>query len=147
MKNRTSIWFTINSVVNYFIGVLYSFTLILLPIGIYCFICAMRNNHYAKLSEAQLASIKEQVKGWTIFSSIACFPIGLISIIPFCLIGSNGIKITSVENSPVNQTEDEVLSISEIDEKIAKLTHFRKEGIISEEEYQKAIDELKNMKD
>ena len=150
MKNKSSAWFTLNSIINYLSGIAYAFTLILLPLGIYCFICAKRNNDWAKLSDAQLPAIKEQVKNWAIFSSIVNFPVGLISIIPLYQIGDNGIKITTVgeenelekeepqETDNANQGE---MANTEIDEKIKKLTDFKNEGIISEEEYNKAVDE------
>ena len=162
MNNKSSVWFVISSIINYFTGIVYSFTLILLPLGIYCFICAQRNNEFAKLSDAQLPAIKEQVKGWCIFSSIVNFPIGLIAIIPYLQIGDNGIKVTTVEepNSSKETTESEVVNEettenvasskmdkSEIDEKIQKLTDFKNEGIISEEEYNRAVKELQERKD
>ena len=149
MNNKSAAWFTLNSIINYLSGIAYSFTLILLPLGIYCFICAKRNTEFAKLSDAQLPALKEQVKNWAIFSSIVNFPIGLISIIPLFQIGDNGIKITHVEedkNESNKQPQDEEMETSEIDEKIQKLTDFKNEGIISEEEYNKAVEELKSRK-
>ncbi len=151
MNNKSSVWFTLNSIINYISGIGYAFTLILLPLGIYCFICAKRNTEFAKLSDAQLPAVKEQVKNWAIFSSIVNFPIGLISIIPlFKIDDNNGIKITTVddENNGNEAEEKPVTEIAkiEIDEKIEKLTNFKNEGIISEEEYNKAVEELKSKK-
>ena len=162
MRNKSSVWFTLNSIINYLSGVAYCFTLILIPLGIYCFICASRNNAFAKLSDAQLPAIKPQVQNWAIFSSIVNFPIGLISIIPLFIIGDNGIKVTTVEENKKEETKETTeqsvvdkketvdepakMDSNEIDEKIKKLTEFKEDGIISQEEYDKAVKELNDKK-
>lgn len=167
MNSKSSIWFTLNSIINYLSGIGYCFTLILIPLGIYCFICATRNSEFSKMSDAQLVAVKDKVSGWAIFSAIVNFPIGLIALIPLTQIGDNGIKVTTVdekkeettqtqsevksEAKPVVETEPEKktdvkMENSEIDDKINRLTEFKKEGLISKEEYERAVAELKSKK-
>lgn len=160
MKNSSSVWFNLTSILCYIVGVLYCFTLIGIPIGIYCFIAARKNNEYADLTDAQLVPLKKEIGNWAIFVSIVMCPIGLISIIPYITIGDNGIHVSTVdetkeqdkeqktepapakEEPKVSSQESVEMDNGEIDEKIKKLTDFKNDGIIGEEEYKKAVDEL-----
>ena len=50
-----------------------------------------------------------------------------------------------VETEPEKKT-DVKMENSEIDDKINRLTEFKKEGLISTEEYERAVAELKSKK-
>lgn len=160
MNNKSSGWFSLVAVINFLTALSCCVTLILIPLGIYGIIAAKRYSEYAALSDAQLPALKKQIKGWTIFTCIVCFPVGLVALVPYFAIGDNGIKITTVESEenakPAGGNEQMAseessdngdakgMEESEIDEKIKKLTDFKNEGIISEEEYQKALAELES---
>lgn len=153
MTNKNSAWCTLMAILGYIIGVVYCFTLILIPIAIYCFIGARRYMEWAELTDSQLAQYKSNLTNWAIFFSIVGFPIGLFSIVPACLVNNN-VTITNVqeptENQPdvaqnQNQTEtakNEHDDIEDCMKTIEKLDSLKKEGLITEEEYERAKKEV-----
>lgn len=151
MKNKNSVWCTINGILGYFIGVVYCFTLILIPVAVYCFIGARRYIEWSELTESQLASKKSSLKNWAIFFSIVGFPIGLFSLVPACLV-QNNVVVTSVgepngenpETAEVKHEEQnkETESVEDASKTIEKLENLKNEGLITEEEYQRAKDEV-----
>ena len=148
MNNKSSGWFSLLAIINFLAGLSLVVTLIFIPLAIYCFVCAKRYKEFAGYSDGQLSAIKDRVKVWTIFSCIVCFPIGVLALIPYFAIGDNGIKITTVGQEDSAKTEEcqdfGKMECSEIDEKIQKLTEFKNEGIISDEEYERAVKELES---
>lgn len=154
MTNKSSAWCTLMGILGYIIGIAYCFTLILIPIAVYCFIGARRYIEWSGLTDSQLAQYKSNLTNWAIFFSIVGFPIGLFSIAPACLV-SNDITITSVsepekgneaqpEQHVDKKEEDSTLSKMET---IEKLDSLKKEGLITEEEYERAKKEVLDKKD
>lgn len=148
MTNKSSVWCTLMGVLGYIIGIAYCFTLIFIPIAVYCFIGAKRYIEWANLTDSQLAQYKSNLTNWAIFFSIVGFPIGLFSIAPAVLV-SNNVTITNV-SEPTNETangETVVHTEEKKEEKdevvdslktIEKLDSLKKEGLITEEEYERA---------
>lgn len=155
MTNKNSAWCTVMGILGYFIGVAYCFTLILIPVAVYCFIGAKRYMDWAQLTDSQLAQYKPNLTNWAIFFSIVGFPIGLLSIVPACLV-SNDVTITNVsepgkagetsEEPKVEEKKEEDKSLSKM-ETIEKLDSLKKEGLITEEEYERAKKEVLEKKD
>lgn len=156
--NKSSVWCTIMAVLGFIFGVGYCFTIILIPVAIYCFIGAKRYMEWANLTDSQLLVEKQSLINWAIFFSIVGFPLGLISIVPACMISNNNIVVTDVktedaekttasETKTGNETKETVEEeeLSDI-ETIEKLNNLKKEGLITEEEYSRAKDEVLNKK-
>ena len=156
--NKSSVWCTIMAVLGFIFGVGYCFTIILIPVAIYCFIGAKRYMEWASLTDSQLLVEKQSLINWAIFFSIVGFPLGLISIVPACMISNNNIVVTDVktedaekttasETETGNETKETVEEeeLSDI-ETIEKLNNLKKEGLITEEEYARAKDEVLNKK-
>lgn len=156
--NKSSVWCTIMAVLGFIFGVGYCFTIILIPVAIYCFIGAKRYMEWANLTDSQLVVKKQSLINWAIFFSIVGFPLGLISIVPACMISNNNIVVTDVKTEDAEKTtasetktgnerketvEEEELSDIET---IEKLNNLKKEGLITEEEYSRAKDEVLNKK-
>ena len=161
----------IMSVVCFVYGALYTFSLVFIPVGIYCFIAGRRFSYKAEHLDNTMFLSNEDFKKYVIFSSIACFPLGLLSIIPYVLIVGNKIKITNSaglhvqshkeesndvkvetvetekeesaeEPRQVEVQKDDELSEEEKQAKFAKLQSFRDKGIITEEELELAREQL-----
>ena len=149
--NKSSVWCTIMAVLGFIFGVGYCFTIILIPVAIYCFIGAKRYMEWANLTDSQLLVKKQSLINWAIFFSIVGFPLGFISIVPACMISNNNIvvtdKTTASETETGNETKETVEEeeLSDI-ETIEKLNNLKKEGLITEEEYARAKDEVLNKK-
>lgn len=158
--NKSSVWCTIMAILGFIFGVGYCFTIILIPVAIYCFIGAKRYMEWANLTDSQLVVKKQSLINWAIFFSIVGFPLGLISIVPACMISNNNIVVTDVkteaedkdkaaasETETDNETKETVEEeeLSDI-ETIEKLNNLKKEGLITEEEYARAKDEVLNKK-
>ena len=155
MTNKNSTWCTVMGILGYLIGIGYCFTLIFIPVAVYCFIGAKRYMEWAQLTDNQLAQYKTNLTNWAIFFSIIGFPIGLLSIAPACLV-SNNVTITNVSEpgkageaseapkAEEKKEEDKTLSKTET---IEKLDSLKNEGLITEEEYEKAKKEVLDKKD
>lgn len=153
MKNKNSVWCTINGVLGYLFGVAYCFTLILIPVAVYCFIGARRYIEWSDLTDSQLASKKSSLTNWAIFFSIVGFPIGLLSIVPACLVQNNVVVTNAGEPNGENpeiaevkheEKKEEPEQVEDSLKTIEKLDSLRKEGLITEEEYNRAKDEVLN---
>lgn len=165
MKNKATGWCYISAVVCYISGVFYSFSLIFLPVAIYCFVYGNRYLRIAKLTDYELSVIKSMLISSAVFLSIFAFPIGLVSIIPVCMSGSNAkvsneprvdnsttaeqaetVKAQSVEvNENIEQTQNVNLSDEDL-EKIEKLSAFRNQGLLTEQEFEDAKRQIMNKK-
>ena len=155
------ILFNIATVISFIFGALYIFSLVFIPVGVYCFIAARRFQHKADHLYDSYALSNDTLKNWVIFISIACFPFGLIAIIPYWLVVSNNIKVSSTENN--NQTEVEIVdeieknqeekeveqvevhqeeTLEEKQAKFEKLKNFHEKGIITDDELEMAREQL-----
>lgn len=149
MKNKCSGWCTLNSIIGYIVGVAYCFTLILIPLAVYCFIGARKNVEWSEMTDGQIASYKESMKKWAIFFSIVAFPIGLFSIVPAVICANNNVVVSNIENdnqeTKVQQVKEETEEKTEVlsdEETIAKLKSLLDEGLITEEEFARAKKEV-----
>ena len=160
----------IMSVVCFLYGALYSFTLVFIPIGVYCFIAGRRFSFKAEHLDDKMFLNDQDFKSYVIFSSIVCFPLGLLSIIPYMILTNNNVKISTQETTSIKvetieekeegqeetktenneeksveevtaQKEDEMTD-EEKQAKFKKLQNFRDKGIITEEELELAREQL-----
>ena len=164
MKNKASIWCYICAVVSYIAGVLYSLSLIFLPIAIYCFIFGNRYLRIAKIKNHELPVIRSLLVSSALFISVIAFPIGLVSIIPVCLSGkvqqknndvkydnasstaeAETVKAETVEVTSQKKNSSTTLSAEDL-EKIEKLSKFRQQGLLTDEEFEEAKKQIMNQK-
>lgn len=150
--NKNSVLCSVMGIISYIIGISYCFTLILLPVAIYCFIGGRMYMELAKKTDGEVAIKKQSLTYWAIFFSIVGFPIGLISII-IPLRANNNVKVSNVEEPKVMvQTTEEVKpeenkvyeqksDLTDL-ETIEKLQKFKEDGLITEEEFERAKKEI-----
>lgn len=163
----SKILLNIMSVICFIYGALYVFTLVFIPIGIYCFIAGKRFSFKAEHLDDKIFLSDYNFKCYVIFVSIACFPLGLLSIIPYIILTSNNVKIsnhsntgfkgkeTNVENSTQVGDSDEVKNESlnddainiEKDAEVVEKVKAQKDDEMSEEEKQAKFKKLQNFRD
>lgn len=152
----------ISAVFCFIFGAFYIFSLVFIPVGIYCFIAGKRFSYKADHLLDNYAVDKKVLKRYSIFSSIVCFPFGFIALIAYLRIYSNNVKIETTESLKNKSTDDESLvqdneielekqsiqeSIKEETEeekmeKLEKLRKFKEKGIITEEEFNMAKEQM-----
>lgn len=155
----------LSAVICFIYGTLYIFSLVFIPIGIYCFISAKRFVFKAEHLYDTYSITNKTLKNYVIFASIACFPLGLISIIPYLLCVSNNVKVSALEkeqespensikiNDIIEKEEKEEREIEEVVphteeseaekiEKFNKLKSFHEKGIITDDELEMAREQL-----
>ena len=164
MVNKASLWCYISAVVSYIAGVVYCLSLLFIPIGIYCVIYGNRFMQVAKLSDSQLCMAKPALFVPAIVICIFAFPIGLITLVPYFLAGANEVKVSDgsqPNNPPVGETvkaDVDMVTIKSDDtnknkdltneelEKLEKLASFKNQGLLTDEEYNQAKDQIINKK-
>ena len=159
MKNKASIWCYISGVISYIVGVVLCLSLIFIPIGIYAIIYGINYFRIAKITDSELVIVKPNLISAAIFISILAFPIGLISIIPAIMAGSNNVKVSEASSSRVEPEQGETVvaqvdSVETLDEeepvtmsnedlaKLEKLAKFKEQGLITEAEFNDAKEKL-----
>ena len=160
--NYSKILLNITSVFCFIFFALYTFSLVFIPIGIYCFLAGKKFAYKAEHLEETLRFSNREFKYYVIFVSIFCFPFGLLSILPYKKLASNNVTVTSVEETPVGYTvetvatdepakeekpietvaETNVETEAEKMEKYKKLQNFKEKGLITEEELEQAREQL-----
>lgn len=158
----SKVFLNISSVVCFVYGSIYIFSLVFIPLGIYCFIAGRRFSYKAEHIDDFYTFKNEIFKRYVIFVSIACFPLGMLSIIPYCLLTGNNVKVsglkiqetepvvkeekddTAKENNEENAepVEEKIETEAEKQEKYKKLQKFKEKGIITEEELEQAREQL-----
>ncbi len=159
----SKILLNITSVFCFIFFALYTFSLVFIPIGVYCYIAGKQFAYKAEHLEDTMLFSKQAFRNYVIFVSIFCFPFGLLSIIPYILLASNRVKVSSVseektevkvETIETNEEkvddqpakEQEVFEEKETEaEKLAKfekLKNFKEKGLITEEELEQAHEQL-----
>ena len=148
MRNKVSGWCITMGIWGYVLGVAWCFTLILIPLAVYCFIGARKYMMFSEMSDAQIRAFKQALKNWAIFFSIVGFPIGLISIIPALSVNKNNVTVTDVAEPEIKTAPDQVqeeVKEEKVEENksndletLEKLKHLLDEGLITEEEYERA---------
>lgn len=161
---KNKVLLNIVSVFCFIYGALYIFSLVFIPVGIYCFSAGKKFNYKADHLLDNYAIDKKVMKFYVIFVSICCFPFGLLAIIPYIGLYGNNVKVDGFEYTRVvdvgdnevqndeegnlteNNDADKVNSNEETEEekqeKLAKLQNFRDKNIISEEEFEMAKEQL-----
>lgn len=163
---KNKILLNIVSVFCFIYGALYIFSLVFIPVGIYCFSAGKKFNYKADHLLDNYAIDKKVMRFYVIFVSICCFPFGLLAIIPYIGLYGNNVKVDGFEYTRVvdvgdiqnevkndeegnlteNNDADKVNSNEETEEeryeKLAKLQNFRDKNIISEEEFEMAKEQL-----
>ena len=97
---KNKVLLNIVSVFCFIYGALYIFSLVFIPIGIYCFIAGKKFSYKADHLLDNYSVDKKVMKTYTIFASIACFPFGLLSIIAYFSVYGNNITIENTETKP-----------------------------------------------
>ncbi len=143
----------IMSVVCFIYGALYIFSLVFIPVGIYCFIAGRRFSYKAEHLQDVFFMNNIIFRNYVIFASILCFPFGLLSIIPYYILTSNKISVQNVEDQnsaePVEIKTEEVKieetastnteeTLTEKKEKFEKLKKFNEKGLITDDELEQA---------
>lgn len=82
---------------------IYIFTLVFIPIGVYCFLAGKNFSYKAEHQDDVMRFDNKQFKRYMIFTCIFVFPFGLLSIIPYISLATNNITITTMESQ--NQSE------------------------------------------
>ena len=145
--------FNIMSVICFIYGIVYIFTLVFIPLGVYCFISAKRFSYKAEHLFDTYSLSNKDLRNHVIFVSIACFPLGLLAIIPYYLLTSNKVKVSELklqektedvkeesqkEESNTEKVQEDTETEEEKMEKFKKLQNFKEKGIITEEELEMA---------
>ena len=153
MKNGGSVIELIMATMGYIEGVICCLSLVFLPLGIYLIAGANYFLMCTKLADHEVMAVAGHVKAYAILFSIALFPMGLLSlfIIPLCK--NNHITVEDVkqddnsskhDDAPAEPTEpsfQRVVSEEELS-KFEQLKQYREQGLITEEEFRRAKEEL-----
>ena len=153
----SKIMFNIMSVICFIYGTLYIFSLVFIPIGVYCYVAAKRFSFKAENMMDSYTISNKALKNHVIFVCIACFPLGLLSIIPYLLVVSNNISIETTQTEEKSEDVERDVQIegkkdkepesvephteqteAEKFEKFEKLKKFHEKGIITDEELEMA---------
>ena len=159
MKSN-KILLNITSVFCFLFGACYIFSLVFIPIGIYCFAAGKLFSNKADHLLDNFVADKKTMKAYVIFVSIACFPFGMLSILAYFGIYGNNVKVHETESikikpvdEPAEFVPDEIVeekkeeslkeeSEEEKLEKLEKLRKFKEKNIISEEEFEMAKEQM-----
>ena len=158
---KSKILLNITSFFCFIYFAIYIFTLVFIPIGIYCFIAGKNFSYKAEHLDDEMKFSNLNFKRYTIFVSIFCFPFGLLAIIPYRYLTSNNIVVSSVktdlryvntENVEVKDDntssdgeivqEEKVETQEEKMEKFRKLQSFKEKGFITDEELEQAREQI-----
>ena len=151
----SKILLNIMSVVCFIYGALYVFSLVFIPVGIYCFIAGRRFSFKAEHLDDKMFLNDNDFKSYVIFSSIVCFPLGLLSIIPYMFLTNNNVKISTHQTSSVkietieveHEKDEEFDNESEKEEEIVEEVKVQKDDEMTEEEKQAKFKKLQNFRD
>ena len=159
----TRVFLNIMSVVCFVYGALYCFSLVFIPVGVYCFIARRKFSYKAEHMFDSYTVDNNTIRNYTIFVCIACFPFGLLSLIPCYMLLTGkantsefkATRVTEVESETEEKTEEsekpevqaEVQTMQEVSEeekleKFNKLKNFKEKGIITEDEFEMARKQL-----
>lgn len=156
---KNKILLNILSVICFIYGACYIFSLVFIPIGVYCFSAGKKFSYKADHLLDNYSVDKKIMRNYTIFVSIVCFPLGLISIIAYFGVYGNNVKVSDFEYHKItevepeqtkNSTQDESVELNnepqeteeEKLEKLKKLEGFRDKNIITEEEFEMAKEQI-----
>lgn len=159
----------ISSVFCFIYGAVYIFSLVFIPIGIYCFIAGKRFSYRAANLDDCVKMPNNFFRNYVIFVSIACFPFGLLTIYPYIVLTGNNVKVNTVKPDKIEfydddmsfsaQTESsddgaeehrtaeqgdttEPITDAEKQQQYEKLVNFNKKGLITDAELEQAREQL-----
>lgn len=155
------------SVVCFIYGALYVFSLVFIPIGIYCFIAGRKFSYKADHLDDTFQVPNNVFRNYVIFTCIFCFPFGLLSLIPYFMRVSNNVKVTnnysndeyvSTPNNDIKEEKEQTnTNFSESEnnheteqekiEKFEKLKKFHEKGLITDDELEMAREQLFDKKE
>lgn len=158
---KNKVLLNIVSVFCFIFGALYIFSLVFIPVGIYCFASGKLFSYKAEHLLDNYSADKKSMKKYVWFVSIACFPFGLLSIIAYLGVYGNNVKIDTLESHKIDdketvstnnvtaETKEDVVEETEEEkiEKLKKLRSFRDKNIITEEEFKMAEEQIFGKKD
>lgn len=148
---------------------IYIFSLVFIPIGIYCFIAGKTFSTKASNIDDMLKVDDKIFKTYTIFSCIFVFPFGFFALIAYFMLTGNNIKVKNFdytssekltnadglnEKALTENSQDEVSpeiaepvkneekSEEEKIEMLHKLENFKEKGLITEDELEQAKEQL-----
>lgn len=153
------------SVFCFLFGACYIFSLVFIPVGIYCFSAGKLFSSKADHLLDNFVADKKLMRNYTIFVSIVCFPFGLLSVIAYLGIYGNNVKVQEAESVKVEPVEEPVeVKAEEVEvektseesvkepvkeeteeeklEKLEKLRKFKDKKIITEEEFEMAKEQM-----
>lgn len=163
---KSKVVLNILSVISFIFGALYCFSLVFIPIGVYCFAAGKLFSYKADHLMDNFSSDKKTMVRYFIFVAIACFPLGLLSILAYSFLYGNNVKVANFNYIKINDISEEernakkeelekeesehakveepvqVESEEEKLEKLEKLKNFKEKGIISEEEFEMAKQQM-----
>ena len=153
----TKCLFNIVSVICFVYGIVYFFSLVFIPVGVYCFIAAKRFSYKAEHMFDLYTVNNDIIKNYTIFVCFACFPLGLLAIVPYLMLTSNRVKIEGfkIQVDPVVTVEEKEENKEskkeefEEEKKETKPVQFEEtpEVVETEEEKQEKFKKLQNFRD
>ncbi len=148
----------ITSVVCFLFGACYIFSLVFIPVGIYCFSAGKLFSQKADHLLDNYVADKKLMRAYTIFVSIVCFPLGLLSVIAYFGVYGNNVKVQTTESVKIETVEESAEEVEEETaeeveeskeeteeeklEKLEKLRKFKDKNIISEEEFEMAKEQM-----
>ena len=160
--NYSKVLLNITSAFCFIFFALYTFSLVFIPIGIYCFLAGKKFSYKAEHLEETLRFSNKEFRNYVIFVSVFCFPFGLLSILPYKKLASNNVTVSSVDENTAsykvetieteepNTEEKPIETVAETNvettaeklEKYEKLRNFKEKGLITEEELEQAREQL-----
>ena len=159
---KAKVTLNILAVISFIFGALYCFSLVFIPVGVYCFSAGKLFSYKADHLMDSYTADKKTLTRYFIFVAIVCFPLGLLSGLAYLFLFGNNVKIeqfnyvkiTDVspeekqeEKQPEVKEEKQEESVQEESEeekleKLEKLRNFKEKGIISEEEFEMAKEQM-----
>lgn len=142
LSNTDKILLKISATAAMIFGIIYSFTIIGALLGIPVLIGAFYINSLIELNKEL---VKGQTKNIIIWSVLFLLTLNIVSVVLNVVVlvrvnKSNIINATVVEEEPTEVSEE--VKEETKDEKIKKLQLLKEQGLLTEEEYQKLIDDL-----
>ena len=149
----------IAAVFCFIFGAVYIFSLVFIPVGIYCFVAGKKFSYKADHMLENYSVDKKTMCAYSIFASVACFPFGLLSLLAYFGIYNNNVKIETAEtvkietidepNETMSDKNEDVVEETKKEEteedkleKLEKLRNFKEKGIITEEEFEMARQQM-----
>ena len=130
------------AIIAVFYGILYCFTIIGAFIGVPILMGAFYINSITVLSKENIKALRGNLLKWAAVYLITLNMFSaILLVIVYFLVGKNDItKATVVEDPEPEITEEEKDEI--IDDKVKKLETLKEQGLLTDEEFEKLIDEL-----